>query len=42
MFPMTRWSVVAMAHNLEDGEAAGALEELCRTYWLPLYAAVRR
>ena len=42
MFPMTRWSVVAEACAPEDGEATGALEELCRTYWLPLYAAVRR
>ena len=42
VFPLTRWSVVAEACDDGAGAPAGALEELCRTYWMPLYAAVRR
>ena len=42
LFPVTRWSVVAEACDEGDGEPAAALEDLCRTYWMPLYAAVRR
>lgn len=41
MFPVTRWSIVAEARGHGDEEPAAALEELCRTYWMPLYAAVR-
>jgi RNA polymerase sigma-70 factor (ECF subfamily) len=37
-FVTTHWSVVVRA----GGESAAALEELCRTYWYPLYAFVRR
>jgi len=41
-FAATRWSLVLSAHA-GDPEAAGqALEELCGTYWYPLYAFVRR
>jgi RNA polymerase sigma-70 factor (ECF subfamily) len=36
-FPSTRWSVVINA-GLEQGEA---LEQLCRTYWYPIYAYAR-
>jgi len=40
-FRTTRWSVVVLAS--QDGNAAGeALEQLCETYWLPLYAFARR
>ena len=42
LFPVTRWSVVAEACDERGGEPAAALEELCGTYWMPLYAAVRR
>ena len=42
LFPVTRWSVVAEACDEGGGEPAAALEDLCRTYWMPLYAAVRR
>jgi len=42
LFPVTRWSVVVEARDEGGGEPAAALEELCRTYWMPLYAAVRR
>jgi DNA-directed RNA polymerase specialized sigma24 family protein len=41
-FATTHWSVVLMAG--QDGSQQGieALEQLCRTYWYPLYAYVRR
>ena len=40
-FATTHWSVVlAAAHGGDD--ASAALEQLCRIYWLPLYAYVRR
>src|SRR5258708_18209818 len=41
-FATTHWSVVIAARGSELPEAAAALEELCRTYWYPLYAFVRR
>lgn len=42
IFPVTRWSVVVGACDESADEPSSALEELCRTYWMPLYAAVRR
>ncbi len=41
-FATTRWTVVLAAGRPGSPQAAGALEELCRTYWFPLYAYVRR
>ena len=41
-FPNTRWSVVLAARRRESAESAAALETLCRAYWYPLYAFVRR
>ncbi len=38
----TRWTVVIAAGQKSDTQARQALEELCRTYWYPLYAYVRR
>lgn len=38
----TRWSVVLSAGDLTSPHAATALEALCRAYWYPLYAYVRR
>lgn len=41
-FQTTHWSLVHRAIG-EGGETAGrALEELCETYWYPIYAFVRR
>lgn len=37
----TQWSRVLAARDRSDTEACTALEELCRTYWEPLYAFVR-
>ena len=41
-FPNTRWSVVLAARQQFCPESAAALEAICRTYWYPLYAYVRR
>jgi RNA polymerase sigma factor (sigma-70 family) len=40
-FVTTHWSVVLTAQG-ESAAADEALEKLCRTYWKPLYAFVRR
>ena len=42
LFTTTHWSVVLAAGQAESPQAAEALEKLCRTYWYPLYAYVRR
>jgi RNA polymerase sigma-70 factor (ECF subfamily) len=41
-FPTTCWSRIARAGDPADPEARAALEGLCRDYWYPLYALVRR
>src|SRR5688572_19859622 len=42
-FRTTRWSIVYRAGaDLSTDEPRRALEELCRAYWSPLYAYVRR
>src|SRR5262245_31632096 len=41
-FPNTRWSVVLAARQQPSADSAIALEALCRAYWYPLYAYVRR
>jgi RNA polymerase sigma factor (sigma-70 family) len=40
-FQTTHWSVVLQAQG-DSQAASGALEKLCRAYWRPLYAFVRR
>jgi RNA polymerase sigma-70 factor (ECF subfamily) len=42
VFVTTHWSVVLAARDTASPEADTALAELCRTYWYPLYAFVRR
>jgi len=42
VFATTRWTVVLAAGRRSAPQADVALEELCRTYWYPLYAYVRR
>ena len=42
IFATTRWTVVLSAGKGGTPLADDALEELCRTYWFPLYAYVRR
>jgi DNA-directed RNA polymerase specialized sigma24 family protein len=41
-FPTTRWSRVAAAVDPAEPGARAVLEELCRAYWYPLYALIRR
>lgn len=41
-FDTTRWSLVALAGSEESQEATAALNELCRAYWMPIYAEIRR
>jgi RNA polymerase sigma factor (sigma-70 family) len=42
IFATTHWSVVLAAGQSTDAQATEALEQLCRAYWYPLYAYVRR
>jgi RNA polymerase sigma-70 factor (ECF subfamily) len=41
-FTTTHWSAVLTAGKYPDPTATAALEELCQTYWFPLYAFARR
>lgn len=41
-FATTHWSVVVAAGQTTAPGAREALEKLCRTYWFPIYACVRR
>src|SRR6195256_4306928 len=42
VFATTRWTVVLAAGRPNAPHANAALEELCGTYWYPLYVYVRR
>jgi len=42
VFATTHWTVVLAAGRRSTPQSDQALEELCRTYWFPLYAYVRR
>ena len=41
-FPSTRWSLVRSMQKGGEAEAARALNEICRHYWYPIYAFIRR
>ncbi len=41
-FPTTHWSAVLAAGGKSSPAMRSALEELCRSYWAPLYAFARR
>jgi len=41
-FASTHWSLVLAARERGNAESNRALEKLCRAYWPPLYAYVRR
>src|SRR5208337_5499797 len=41
-FVTTHWSLVLRARDRNTPRSDEALEALCRTYWVPLYAFVRR
>ena len=42
IFATTHWTVVLAAGKHSTPQSDRALEELCRAYWFPLYAYVRR
>lgn len=42
VFATTRWTVVLQAGGPTSEGSAAALEQLCRTYWYPLYSFARR
>src|SRR6266481_6818407 len=42
LFPDTMWFMVKGAANTTSPEAQQALESLCRAYWEPIYAFIRR
>ena len=42
IFATTHWTVVLAAGKRHTPQSDGALEKLCKTYWFPLYAYVRR
>jgi DNA-directed RNA polymerase specialized sigma24 family protein len=42
IFATTHWTVVLAAGKQRSPQAARALDELCHTYWFPLYAYTRR
>lgn len=42
VFATTHWSVVLASQEGASTESDAALDRLCRTYWRPLYAFVRR
>src|SRR5687767_2131526 len=41
-FHTTHWSIVTLAADTGSPNSLEALEKLCRAYWFPLYAFVRR
>jgi DNA-directed RNA polymerase specialized sigma24 family protein len=41
-FATTHWSVVLAAGEAASPQSSEALEKLCRTYWYPVYAYIRR
>lgn len=42
IFATTHWTVVLAAGRKHTPQSDTALEQLCKTYWFPLYAYVRR
>ncbi len=42
VFVTTHWSLVLSARDKKSPQSAAALEKLCRAYWYPLYAYIRR
>jgi RNA polymerase sigma-70 factor (ECF subfamily) len=41
-FATTHWSLIVAARGGEAAQARAALADLCRAYWYPLYAYIRR
>lgn len=41
-FPDTQWSLIAAAGDSHHPHVRDAMEDLCRLYWYPVYAFIRR
>ncbi len=41
-FPATRWTLIVDLRSSDARAAGNAIEELCRLYWYPVYAFIRR
>lgn len=41
-FPSTQWSVVLSARGDDSAERSKALQQICQTYWHPIYAYARK
>ena len=41
-FPLTHWTLVRAVQSGSAEEAARAMEALCKSYWYPIYAFLRR
>ncbi|WP_395736866.1 RNA polymerase sigma factor [Prosthecobacter sp.] len=41
-FPTTHWTLVQIVQGADKKQAAVALEDLCESYWYPIYAFLRR
>lgn len=41
-FPTTHWTLVQIVQGADKKQAALALEDLCESYWYPVYAYLRR
>src|SRR5688572_27479298 len=42
LFLTTHWSMIRRAADAADPQCRAALEDLCRAYWYPIYAYVRK
>ena len=41
-FPVTRWTLIRKVQKGSEQESTQALDQLCRSYWYPIYAYARR
>lgn len=41
-FPSTRWTLIRKVQKGSEQESEQALDQLCRSYWYPIYAYARR
>ena len=41
-FPTTHWTLIQSVQQGTPEEAAKAMEEICKNYWFPIYAYLRR
>ena len=41
-FPTTHWTLIQSVQEGTPEEAAKAMEEICKNYWFPIYAYLRR